>query len=551
MGTYSTEKKSNNNFLIQGSILAAASLISRIIGLLYRIPMTNIIGDAGNGYYSNAYNIYNIALIISSYSLPLAVSKLVAAKSAKKEYVNVSRLFIGSIVFGFMSGFIMMCIVYFGAEKFAKFLFEGTGSVMALRVLSPTILLCALMGVLRGFFQGKGTMIPTSISQIVEQFVNAIVSVVACYSLMMAHSASADIASYGAAGGTLGTCIGAVFGLLFLIFVLFINLPIIRRQKRRDYTGEVEPYRNIIKMIVFTSFPVILSQTVYQISGVIDASLFQKILVSKGVVQSVREVNWGIYAGKYLLLTNVPIAIASALGASMIPAIVRAKAQGYNAEVNSKVGATVKLNMLIAFPSAVGMAVLAPNIITLLFGNADANSHKIASRLLMYGSICIVFYALSTISNAVLQGVSLMRKPVIHSAIALVIHCIVIALILMIYPKANVYALMIGNIIFPLIVSILNWISVKRALNYNQELFRTFFIPFISSLIMGFITFLTNSVLLKLLHSNSICVCISIVVAIIIYFVSMILFKGITAAEVLMLPKGKSILRFLKKVKLM
>lgn len=547
----SVRRKSSNNFLVQGSILAAASLISRIIGLLYRIPMTNIIGDAGNGYYSNAYNIYNIALIISSYSLPLAVSKLVAAKTAKKQYINVSRLFFAAMTFGFMSGLIMTCIVYFGAEKFANFLFEGTGSVMALRVLSPTILLCAMMGVLRGFFQGKGTMIPTSISQIVEQFVNAIVSIVACYYLMMAHSASADIASYGAAGGTLGTCIGGLFGLLFLIFVYFVNRPIIKKQKRRDYSGEVDAYPDIYKMILLTSLPVILSQTVYQLSGVIDASIFQKILAAKGVAKSVREVNWGIYAGKYLLLTNVPVAIASALGSSMIPAIVKAKAQGYNAEVNSKVGATVKFNMLIAIPSAVGLAVLAPNIIAILFGSSDAASQALASKLLMWGSVCVVFYALSTISNAVLQGVSLMRIPVIHSAIALVIHCIVVALILVIHPGANVYALMVGNILFPLIVSALNWISVKKALKYEQELIKTFLIPACSAAVMGMFAFLVKSVIMKLTHSNIISFTLSFTVAVVIYFVSVLLFRGVTANELLAMPKGASMVRLFKKIKLL
>ena len=322
-------------------------------------------------------------------------------------------------------------------------------------------------------------------------------------------------------------------------------------KKRRDYSGEVDAYPDIYKMILLTSLPVILSQTVYQLSGVIDASIFQKILAAKGVAKSVREVNWGIYAGKYLLLTNVPVAIASALGSSMIPAIVKAKAQGYNAEVNSKVGATVKFNMLIAIPSAVGLAVLAPNIIAILFGSSDASSQALASKLLMWGSVCVVFYALSTISNAVLQGVSLMRIPVIHSAIALVIHCIVVALILVIHPGANVYALMVGNILFPLIVSALNWISVKKALKYEQELIKTFLIPACSAAVMGMFAFLVKSVIMKLTHSNIISFTLSFTVAVVIYFVSVLLFRGVTANELLAMPKGASMVRLFKKFKLL
>ena len=168
-------KSRRNNFLVQGSILAAASIISRLIGLIYRIPMTNIIGDEGIGYYNVAYSIYNIALILSSYSLPLAVSRLVAAKCVNKEYKSSYRIFKGALIFGAASGLLMALVIFFGADFFAVTFFESPKSALPLRVLSPTIFLCAIMGVIRGYFQGKKTMIPTSVSQIVEQIINAIV----------------------------------------------------------------------------------------------------------------------------------------------------------------------------------------------------------------------------------------------------------------------------------------------------------------------------------------------------------------------------------------
>lgn len=137
-----TSKKSSN-FLVQGSILAAASIIGRIIGLLYRIPLTNIIGDEGMGYYTNAFIIYNVALILSSYSLPLAVSKLVAARVEKKEYKNSYRIFLCAMGFAVIVGTIATLAVYFGADFLAKFIFSSEPTAIPLKVLAPTILVFA------------------------------------------------------------------------------------------------------------------------------------------------------------------------------------------------------------------------------------------------------------------------------------------------------------------------------------------------------------------------------------------------------------------------
>ncbi len=167
------------NFVIQGTILAAAGIIVRLIGILYRVPMTNIIGDEGMGYYSTAFNVYNIMLILSSYSLPLAVSKMVAARLAKGQYRNMNRVLRAALVYATVVGGLACFITWNFAGFFATTLFNTPFCVYALRTLAPTIWIMAYLGVLRGYFQGHGTMIPTAISQILEQVINAIISVVA------------------------------------------------------------------------------------------------------------------------------------------------------------------------------------------------------------------------------------------------------------------------------------------------------------------------------------------------------------------------------------
>ena len=167
------------NFVIQGTILAVAGIIVRLIGILYRVPMTNIIGDEGMGYYSTAFNVYNIMLILSSYSLPLAVSKMVAARLAKGQYRNMNRVLRAALVYATVVGGLACFITWNFSGFFATTLFNTPFCVYALRTLAPTIWIMAYLGVLRGYFQGHGTMIPTAISQILEQVVNAIISVVA------------------------------------------------------------------------------------------------------------------------------------------------------------------------------------------------------------------------------------------------------------------------------------------------------------------------------------------------------------------------------------
>lgn len=557
-----SSKKKSNQFLIQGTILAATSLIVRIIGLVYRIPMANIIGDEGMGIYNYTFEIYNIALILSSYSLPLAVSKLVAVKRINKEYRNSYRIFISAMAFAVTVGFIATMIIFIGADFFATFS-DWESVALPLRVLSPTIFVFAIMGVLRGFFQGKNTMIPTAVSQLLEQIVNAVVSIVASYILVQNFSLNANVASYGAAGGTLGTFSGALVGLLFLLFVYVIYKPLLNKQMRRDSDENRESYQSILKLLVLTIAPIILSQTVYQISGFLDGIIFSKIMNTKVIAsfdmevlktatsgqhyeEAFRNTLFGIYGTKYKLLTNVPVAIATAIAAAIITTIAAAYERGLMDVIRSKVHAAIKFNMIIAIPSAVGMAVLASPILQLIFGDG----RQLPANFLRLGSISIVFYALSTISSTVLQGINRLRTPVINSAISLGIHIVLVILLLKFTPLST-YALVIGNVSFALVVCILNWISIEKYLDYRQEIVKTFVIPTVSSGLMGVLTYFTYKGLHLLCGSNLISVLIAILVAVISYFALLIFMKGVEEEELELIPKGRAIIRILKKLHLL
>lgn len=529
-------KSAAGSFLKQGSILAAASIIVRMIGLVYRIPMANIIGDEGNGIYSAAFEIYNILLIISSYGMPMAVSKMVSAKCIEKKYKEAYHIFRCSMVLSICTGGAAALFVFFGADWLEKNFFESyQGITIPLRVLAPTIFIVAVMGTLRGLYQGRKTMMPTAISQILEQIVNAFVSVSAAYFLMRAHSASNKLSAWGAAGGTLGTCLGAASALLILFLIYLLYRPVMRKQQRRDRVSAQMSIQQTYKLILLTVIPIILSQTVYQLSGIIDVSMINAILKGKGFSSEQISTWQGIYSTKYRLLVNVPIAVSTAIASSMIPSLVGSFVAGEKEQMQHKVTMAVKFNMIIAFPSAVGLAVLATPIIRTLFPSAD---YQMGTMMMVLGSSCIIFYALSTVTNGVLQSVDQMGLPVKHSLISLIVH-IGLVWVLMQFTGMGVYALVVGNVTYPLLVCFLNGRSVRKCLGFKQEVTKSFCVPFLASVIMGVATFLVFWAVHQLTKSNLISLVPSVVVAVLLYFVLVLKLKGLNREELYEFPMGR------------
>ncbi len=560
-----SSRNKSNHFLIQGSILAVASILVRVIGLLYRIPMVRIIGREGMGVYSNAFEVYNIALILSSYSIPLAVSKLVAVRRYNKEHRNSYRVFLSAMIFAVTVGLIATLIVFFGANILATLLFDSPATTLPLQILAPTIFVFSIMGVLRGFYQGKNTMIPTAVSQVLEQIVNAIVSVAASWILIKNNSAAPNMSTYGAAGGTFGTLAGAIVSLLFLLFVFVIYKPVLNKQMRHDTTEHRESYSDIFKLLLLTTAPIILSQTVYQISGLIDSSLFGHImkgkvisafdipvLLSEGAaagqfyIEEYRNTLIGIYSSEYRLLTNVPVAIATAIGAAIVTTVSADMAGGRINSICHKVHAAVKFNMIIAIPAAIGMAVLAAPFMALIFGDRFA----LSANLMMLGSISIVFYAYSTVSSSILQGINQMKLPVIHSAISLGVHVIIVFLLLYFTPLST-YALVIGNVTFPLVVCILNWLSIAHHLGYQQEIIKTFVIPTVSAGLMGVVTYFSYQAFMLWIGNMLASTILAFFIALIIYFALLIFMKGVNEEELSFIPKSGAIIRALKKLHLL
>lgn len=547
-------KKSSTSFLVQGSILAMASIISRIIGLIYRIPLTAIIGNKGNDYYGCAFEIYNILLIISSYSLPLAVSKLVSADLSLGRKKNVYRVLKCALIFGLVSGTIAALILFFGAEFITGTIMKTPYSIFAVKVLIPTLIIVAVLGVLRGFFQGLGTMMPSAVSQILEQIVNAIVSVWAAYVLYSYGTRVGAVlgnpenyaAAYGAAGGTIGTGAGAITGLLFAVFVFLVYFKVFKQQMKKDRRGKVDSYSYIFKILFITIIPVLLSTTIYNCNAILDQAIFKNIAHMQGY--SANEISeWnGIYTGKYKTLINVPISIASALAASSVPALTAAYTRGNKEAVRSQINTAIRFIMVVAFPCAVGMGVLASPILQLLFGD----STKLAASMLQLGAVSIIFFSLSTLSNGLLQGINRMREPVKNALIALVLHIGLLVFLMLVF-KLNIYAVVAANAFFGLLMCLLNAYSVRKYSGYKQEIKRTFLIPGIAAAIMGAAVWLMYRLTLYLFRANAIATIFSILTGIIVYGIVLLLLKGLQEEEILKFPKGALVVQLAKKMHLL
>ena len=535
--------KKNDGFIMQAGILAMAGIICRIIGILYRSPLAAVIGDEGNGYYGSAYNIYTIILLISSYSIPSAISKVIAGKLALKEYKNAQRIFQCAFIYVIVVGGIASLFTFLAAGILVE-----KNAVIVLRIFAPTIFFSGLLGVLRGYFQAHRTMVQTSLSQILEQILNAIVSILAAYLLKQAviDQDLTTQAVYGAMGSAMGTGAGVLIALAFMWMVYGLNRQYITKRLQKDKTRNVLSYAEIFKIIFCLVTPFILSTFIYNFSTSLDETIYRKILkLVKGVDVAQIATWYGIYSGKAVVISNIPIAIASAMSAAMIPSISGKFATGDKKGTRAKVHTAILTTMLIAIPAAVGIGVLANPVVSFLF--PGQTSLDLAASLLRALSVTVVFYSLSTLTNAVLQGIGKVNVPVINAFAALVVQTVVLVPCLW-YTDLNLYSLAIAAIVYSLLMCILNGISVKKHLGYKQDIKKVFLLPAAASVVMGVAAYGVYTGLYAVIKNNVIALLPAIVVGAVVYGILILKMGVLTEDDILAMPKGKKLAGILEKL---
>ena len=539
---------------MQAGILAMASMIVRVIGLLYRAPLTAIIGDEGNGYYGTAYNIYTIILMVSSYSMPSAISKLMAQKLAVGEYRNANRVFRCALMYGVLVGLVGSGLLFFGA----RFLVPDV-AVCVLQVFAPTVFLFGILGSMRGYFQARGSMVPTSVSQILEQLANAVVSIAAAW-LLMQTAVGADPtrrAQLGAMGSALGTGAGVLIALLFMVFCFRRSKEGRKAEILSDATGKEEKYRIFLRDTILVITPFMLSGVIMNLTTSLNQTIYMRMLIDlKGAGETATTTLYGIFSNKAVVISNIPISIATAVSSAIIPGISAAYARRDETGARRQVGNAIRITSIIAIPSAVGLAVLARPITMLMFPQME--SLELASSLLSLLAVTVIFYSISTITNAALQSIGRMNLPLVSAGIALVVQTVVLVALLR-FTDLDVRALVLVSILYSVMIFAVNQYYLRRFLGIRQDVRRDYLQPLVCAALMGaaakavyYLVSMAAEPVENLpkgfYFRNLAATAAALLAAVLVYGYTMVRSGTIRRKDLLSMPKGRSLVRLMEKL---
>lgn len=539
-------KKENNNTLVKNAtFLMVAALISKIIGMLYKSPLTTLIGRESFACFQFAQNAYFILLMIASFSIPQAVSKIMSERIAFKRYRDAQRVFKGALLYAVIAGGIAALVCIFGASILVPD--NMANARLALQMLAPTIFVSGILGVFRGYFQAYRNMLPTSISQILEQIAVATVALLAS-GFMVRHFANAGedtLQRWSAAGATMGTGAGVCTAFLFMLFVYRVNHKMIAKKIKNDRVSVNESYRFIMKIILLIAAPIILSAFIYNVNGYINGVMYTSILGWKGVPNSLVKQNYAEY-GFFMTLINIPLTLASTAPTSMMPEVSAQYAIGDLEETKRKIDQATWIAMLISIPASVGLAVLAQPVTRLIFPSTEG----VAGQLMVIGVITVILNSTSNISNGVLQAIGKANIPMINAAISLGVDIVFLALVL-VFTNMGIYAVVLAMVVYALVMCVLNDRALKKYLGYKNPWRSAYFVPILASIPMGIVAVVVYKLVYVVIGSNFISLIPSIALAMVVYFVGYLVVAKPKKEDLAALPGGTRLAQAAQKLKIL
>lgn len=519
-------ENSTRNLLQQGSILMIASIVVRVMGLIYRIPLTNLWGDAGMGTYGDAYSVYTLFLIISSISVPTMMSQMMGERLAKRQYAEAKKVFRCALYLVSGVGLGCMLIMWFANTWIAEKFFANPDAALVIRVLSPTVLIVSVMSVLRGYFNGTNNMRPTAISQLIEGFLNAIVSVVMAIVLYEVSL------SWSVAGGISGTSIGALGGLLFLIFCFLTfrkRSPIGAAKAERARESGKGIYRQMAALMI----PIILSSTMFNLKSIADASIFTKLMLAKGFDTEAVKAMRGIYTQKFTVFLNVPITFGDSLGTAIVPSVASCVALGEYGELKEKIQSVIKMVLMITVPAAMGLGILGKPILHMFF-----SASPMGGEMFWVGAFSAVFYALNYVATAILQGMNKSKIPMRNGLICVVITCLLNVVFVWVL-NMGAYTLPFSCAVFSFLMMACNMYSAQKHCRTKFHIGRLIRKPLFCSCLMALTCFIFYVLFFAMTGSNSAATLGAIGMAVLVYFFAMVNSHGITERDMEELPFGR------------
>lgn len=456
------EKKKTNKFFKNTFILVLAGIIVKIIGAVYRIPITNIIMDTGIGYYQAAYPVYQILLTISTAGLPIAVAKLVSENYALGRIKAAHRVFKESTKLMFIIGLVSALFVYLFSHQIVSFL-QNENSWYSLVALIPALVFAPLMSSFRGFYQGKDNMVPTAVSQVIEQLFKLI------FGLMLTKYALKTYGVAVAAGAAQsGGSIGAFFGFLFLLLVFIFNYKSYKAEESLDQSNFNYEKSVVIREILSIAVPITIGASINPIMDFIDTKLVFMRLTDIGYTMSQANDMFGWLKGMATTLINMPQAISIALSMSIVPLVSAYMVKQDYEKMHQTIYSGLKFTCLFAFPCTLGFIALNKQIISLIYYKNSVDAINGTAELLSILSISLVCLCMIQILTAILQALGKPQKPVKNLVIGSVVK-IVLTYILTGVSALNIKGAAISTNAAFLVAMVLNYIDLEKELDrkYN------------------------------------------------------------------------------------
>ena len=535
----------NNNtnkesFLKGALILGVAGIIVKIMGAFFRIPLGNLIGSEGMGYYQVVYPVYTLFLTLATAGFPTALAKLVSEQRAIGDYGGANKTFRISYTVLFITGLISFSIFFFGAEFISTVILKNSGAYAAMVAISPALLFVPLMSSYRGYFQGRREMSKIAVSQVIEQFFRVVLGLFLGYILMKNYGPQ-----MGAAGGVLGAAIGGFASAAFLVYIYLRNTKTRKAEIASSKHMKIDSTATILKRLLYVAIPITIGACVMPLVNMVDSVIVVRRLVAAGFDIETANSMLGQLSGMAISTVNLPVVIDQAIGMSLVPAISEAYALKQMKRVRKEAKTGLKTILLVVLPCTFGLAALAGPIMQLLYPNEPAT----LGTMLFVVSPCAIFLGLVYAQNGILQGMGKPMVPVIALAIGMVFK-VIISYVLTGIPSINIIGSGIGTLSAYAVASIIEFIYIKKHL--QLKLSPKEFV------IKPLITVVTMYVVVKLFYGatvgflgNSLATLVSIAVGGVAYVLVLLGIGGIRKDELLNMPKGDKIYSILKKLKLM
>lgn len=576
-------------------VLLVATVVVHIVGILYKIPLTALVGTVGRGYFSAAYEIYTPIYAISMAGLPVAVSRMVAERMATGRYREVRVIFkIVKRLFLF-TGFIGTAFLFIMAYPYThwEIFINSPNAMPSILAIAPSVFFCCVMSTYRGYYEGMRNMLPTAISQVLEA-VGKLVFGIAFAKIVMkigeqqyaasgvvfgttVHSeaeAYSAIYPYSAAAAIGGVTVGTIFALLFVMIRHKAIGDGITRENLVN-SPRPAPSKDLAKMLISIAIPVVASSLILNITNIIDSwtiqnrlvdviennlpyikdTYSQQLLKSGTINKDIKDYLYGAY-GAALDFKNLLPTITMTLGVSSIPALSSAWAIKDRRKIYRTIDSVLRASLLIALPTGICMAILAKPILTFMYiGTRAESSIEITAYIVSVYGFAAAVMALSTPITNMLQAIGRADVPV-KSLILGAIVKIISNYILVGNPELNIYGAPVGTILCYIIIVTNNLFFLIKETKIKLHISSVLLKPLFCSILCGFSAWSSYGLLdmafkfgdaSARLNGSALALLISSIISVFVYLVSLFLVNAISKYDVLMLPKGEKIAKTLEK----